>query len=104
MSEMVTLIGPEGTSYDPPAHGTQAYYPFRLDTAGEGREAGGPWAIRVPIEIYHHFLGPAGFRVLDVPVTEPTTEEPLQPVSEEVEKEQPKAPSPPSTRSQSPRR
>ena len=64
---MVTLICPEGAFDYPVSHGEREYYPYRLtvDHSYPTREFGGPWVVDVPIEIYHHFLGPGGFKVYE---------------------------------------
>ena len=64
---MVTLVCPEGAFDYPVSHGEREFYPYRLrvDHTYPAREFGGPWVVDVPIEIYHHFLGAAGFSVYD---------------------------------------
>jgi hypothetical protein len=64
---MITLVCPEGAFDYPVSHGEREYYPYRLTTdySYPTREFGGPWVVDVPIEIYHHFLGPGGFRVYE---------------------------------------
>jgi hypothetical protein len=64
---MVTLVCPEGAFDYPVSHGEREYYPYRLTTQYDypTREFGGPWVVDVPIEIYHLFLGPGGFRVYE---------------------------------------
>jgi hypothetical protein len=66
MSQMVTLICPEGAFDYPIAHGTRDFYPYREDIhSDDRREFGGRWLVDVPIEVYHHFLGRAGFTVYE---------------------------------------
>jgi hypothetical protein len=62
MSQEITLVVPEGAHHYAIGHGVRGYYPFRLRTNQQypARDEGGPWVIRVPIEIYHHFIGRAG--------------------------------------------
>jgi hypothetical protein len=82
MSEMITLLCPEGAYDIPPGHGGRAYLPERLGplsssgpTVNNPRDQGGPWVIRVPIEIAHHFLGVGGFSIYEPP-PDPPAEEP----------------------------
>lgn len=68
MSQMITLILPEGAWDYPSSHGTTEYYPYplRIDsTRYPARENATLWAIDVPIEIYHHFIGRPGYRVYE---------------------------------------
>ena len=65
MGQMITLVCPEGATGGPISHGTQTFYPFRLNHLSDNsRDGGGPWAIIVPITIYHNFL-PGGFYVYE---------------------------------------
>ena len=78
MSEMVTLLCPEGAFDYPVSHGTREYYPYRADHTSLSREFGGPWLVDVPLEIYHHFLGVGGFTVYAPPVTTAPSPPPVQ--------------------------
>lgn len=68
MSQMVTLICPEGAYDFPPAHGTRGYMPYRANVAASAnnwRDQGGPWLVDVPIEEYTYFVQRGGFRVYE---------------------------------------
>ena len=65
MGQTVTLLCPEGAFDYPISCGEEEFYPYRLDHTSQGREFGGPWAVTIPIEKYHHFVGRAGFVVME---------------------------------------
>jgi hypothetical protein len=66
MSQKVTLICPEGAFDYPVSHGPQSFFPYRADHKSDyPRDWGGPWLVDVPIEVYHHFIGRAGFAVYE---------------------------------------
>lgn len=67
MSQMITLICPEGAAENaPPSHGTEPYYPFPLVNHPQyPTRNGGPYGIRVPIEVYQYFCDRAGYMVYE---------------------------------------
>lgn len=67
MGQMIILLCPEGAAENaPPSHGGTAYYPFPLVNHPQyPTRNGGPYGLRVPLEIYHHFIGRPGYMIYD---------------------------------------